>query len=91
MGFDVGALHAEGGDDIVDPAIILFKEFRESIPPVAQELFALFRTADYLSGQHRQPRHQVIAPAHLEFLREGWSPGFGSGFITVDQQMRYAF
>ena len=90
VGLDVGALHPEAGDDLIDAGVILLEEFGEGLAPVAQELLAALRAADDLSGQHGQPGHQVIAPAGLEFLRKGGRPGLRSGLVTVDQQMRDA-
>ena len=90
VGFDIGALHPEGGDDIVHALVVLFEELGEGVPPVAQELLALFRAAYDLSGQHGQPGHELIAPAGLELAGHGGCPGLRSRLVTIYQQVRYS-
>ena len=90
MRFDIGALHAIGGDQLVEALVIFCKKFSQGLAPVGEEAFTPLGTVDDFTGQHRQPGLQGVTATGQELLRQMGRPSSGSGFITIHQHVRDA-
>ena len=87
VGFRIAALHSGVPGDVAQAVVILGEEFAEGLPPVEQELFRLFRAAENLARQGRQPREEVIPPPFLELLEHVLCPCHLPGLVAVRQDI----